>query len=179
MIKYDIKNIKQMHLFRSMYNAYLKDLSQYSKRLRMEPITQDEIYKIDTNPLLERYFLTDPNNSPIGFVLLGFKENTQPGTDWFIAEFYIQPSARRQGNGRKAFKEILETHPGAFCYFVLQQNIPAQHFWNKLKEEFRCENITKCYNCLHTPEDCFFEAFWNPIPPFKKEGNKENETFTN
>lgn len=173
MIEYNIKNTKQIHLFRSMYRDYINELSLYSKHLKAEPVTRDELYDIDTNPLLERYFLTDKNNNPIGFALLGFKENTQPGTDWFIAEFYIQPYARRQGNGRKAVQEILQTHPGAFCYFVLQQNIPAQNFWNRMKEEFKCEDLTNCFNCLHTPEDCIFEAFWNPIPPFKKEGNKE------
>lgn len=172
MIEYNTNNTKQIHQFRTMYRSYIAELSQFSEEIKNKPVTLDELYDIDTNPLLERYFLTDKNNKPIGFVLLGFKENTQPGTDWFIAEFYIQPSARRKGNGRKAFKEILQTHPGAFCYFVLQQNIPAQKFWNKMRNEFNCEDITNNYICMHTPVNCFFEAFWNPIPLFKKEGNK-------
>lgn len=173
MINYNPKNTKQIHQFRNMYRDYIAELSIYSERLRTEPITRDELYNIDTNPLLERYFLTDPNNKPIGFLLLGFEENTQPGTDWYIAEFYIQPSARHQGNGRKAVKEMLQTHPGTFCYFVLQKNLSAQNFWNIMQKEFKCEDLTKSYNCLSTPEDCIFKAFWNPIPPIKKEGNNK------
>lgn len=173
LIKYNTKNTKHIHTFRSFYRDYIEELSQYSPRLQENPVTLNELYDIDTNPLLKRYFITDTSNIPIGFILLGFGENTQPGTDWYIAEFYIQPSARKQGNGKRAVKEMLQTHPGKYCYFVLKENKRAYAFWTKLREEFECNDIKNNYICMHTPEDCIFEAFEYAYQNEKKEGNIE------
>lgn len=170
MIQYNPKNKEQSLLFKRLYIDYITELSQYSKRLREQPITPDEIYDIESNPLLMRYFLTDNSNSPIGFLLLGFKENTQPGTDWYIAEFYIIPKARKQGYGQKAVKEMLEQHPGRYCYFILKENRPAHSFWQKMKTAFNWLENTSYYDARqYTPEDATFYAFTYPAEKNKKE----------
>lgn len=143
-----------------MYYCYTEELSQYSERLRKEPVTNAELNYINTTPLLERYFIVNKSNKPIGFCLLGTKGNTQPGTDWFIAEFWVQPDYRRQNFGENAVSELLKKHPGKYCYFVLNENKQAKMFWDYIKNKFNCKNITANYDATkYTPEDATFYAF--------------------
>lgn len=160
MIIYNINDIKQKNCFKKMYIDYITELSQYSERLRNDPITDDDIQDINTNPFLIRYFITNEKETPIGFCLMGFGENTHPGTDWFIAEFYIQPKYRRKGYGKKFMRDFIKTHPGEYCYFVLKENQKAKAFWNKVRAENGCIDTKLCYNAeQYTPEDADFYAF--------------------
>lgn len=160
MKEYDIRNMKERIVFEELYRNYISELGQYSKRILKKPATKEEINDINTNPLLEKYFITDETGKLIGFCLIGFDQNTQPGTDWFIAEFYISPMFRRQGYGTASITEFLKTHPGNYCYFVLKENQQAYEFWNKVRTELKCTDIKSDYDARkHTPKDCTFEAF--------------------
>lgn len=160
MMKYNINNTKQTSIFRNFYKNYIKELGKYSKRIKNQPVTINEFYEIETNPLLERYFITNENQEPIGFCLLGFGQNTQPGTDWFIAEFYIEPNYRRKHYAENAISQHLTTHPGKYCYFVLKNNKNAQTFWLKMQKKHNCTDITFNYDArAYTPEDALFYAF--------------------
>ena len=170
MKEYNPSNLQQKYTFFKMYTDYCNELSQYSQRLRNEPVTPEDVYETETFPLLERYFIEDENGKPIGFMLFGFKENTHPETDWFIAEFYILPAYRHRGYGEKGITKFLQKHPGKYCYFVLKENIPAQKFWNRIREKLNCQDITSRLECEHTPSDCFFEAFIYSNGTIKKEG---------
>lgn len=161
MIKYNSRDIKQRKIFATFYEEYITELSKYSERLRelSKEDIQDDITNISANSLLKKYFITNETNTPIGFCLIGFDENTQPGTDWFIAEFYIQHGYRKKGYGQKAVEKLFQRYPGKYCYFVLKSNKPAQKFWNKIRKTFNCKDTKDQYVCSCTPEDCTFEAF--------------------
>lgn len=160
MFEYNIANADERLLFKTMYLEYMNELGLYSERIRKNPVTEKEIHEINTNPLLERYFITNENGAPIGFCLLGFGENTAPGTDWYVAEFYVLPSHRMRKYGENAVAELLQTHIGKYCIFVLKENIPAQMFWNKTLQTFNCTDITSNYDSTsYTPSDCDFYAF--------------------
>ena len=160
MFVYNSTNKNEQKLFETMYLDYIYELSLYSERLRMNPVTEKEIYNINTNPLLERYFITDENGAPVGFCLLGFGKNTAPGTDWHIADFYVLPSHRRRKYAEAAMAELLQVHPGKYCCFVLKENFPAQNFWNTIVQTFDCADITtECDIPPETPSDCIFRVF--------------------
>ncbi len=160
MKKYNTKSTKHINLFRSFYRNYYAGLSKYSQRLRENPLTVKFLRDLDNMPLLERCFITDENNNPIGFCLLGFGANTQPGTDWYIQEFYIEEKHQNKGYGTKAVKELFQKHPGKYCYFVLNKNKRAKGFWDKIKNLYGCTDLTKNYDATpYTPDDCTFYAF--------------------
>ncbi len=154
---------KTFSIFEELYFTYNNTLSKYSERIRQNPITQKDIKDIYINPLLKKYFILNEDNNPIGFFLLGIKENTQPGTDWYIAEFYIKSEYSRQGYGTKAIKRLFTIYPGIYCYFVLKENTPAHKFWAHIKTKFNCIDLTADYDATpYTPEDCTFFAFKTP-----------------
>lgn len=151
---------KKHKTFETLYREYDIELAKYSQRIQENPITQEDIKDMYANPLLKRYFITNEKGKEIGFCLIGFGENTQPGTNWYIAEFYITPEFRHQNYGTKAIETLFSTHSGTYCYFVLNKNKPAQNFWNYIKNKFNCTDLTSNYDATpYTPEDCTFYAF--------------------
>ena len=160
MITYNTNNTKEKLLFENMYRDYINELGLYSERVRKHPATDKDIQDINTNPFLKRYFITNENGVPVGFCLLGFGENTHPGTDYYIQEFYILPSHRLRKYGEEAVTELLQTHPGKYCYFILKGNIPAENLWNKTTQNLDCIDITSEYDASpYTPSDCNYYAF--------------------
>ena len=157
---YNPTDEKQTILFKAFWGHYIAELSQYSRELQTKTEDLETAMKsIKNNPFFKRYFLTDHNDTPIGFLLLGFDQNTHPQTDWYIGEFFIRPEERRKGYGRKAVEEMLTEYPGRYCYFVLKKNKPAKTFWEYIRKEFSCVDIKKQLAGRKNIDECTFEAF--------------------
>lgn len=58
---------------------------------------------------------------------------------FFIKDFYIMPEHREKGFGLSAVMEILDFYVGTGALLVLDKNLVAQKFWNKVLKE--CSEI--------------------------------------
>lgn len=147
----------QRSLFAEMYLSYYFELSQYSVRLRDDPIAHENVNGILDYELLKKFLIFSVSGEVVGFLLVGFGENTHPCTDYYIAEFYIKPCHRRTGIGISAIKELLFIYPGKYCYHVLKDNTAAHFFWERVKNEFGCKELTLTDTTELT--DCDFYSF--------------------
>lgn len=50
---------------------------------------------------------------------------------WFMAEFFVLRSYRRQGLGVATAHQLIARHPGSWHVAVLQSNQPALAFWGR------------------------------------------------
>lgn len=144
-------------LFEKMYRDYVAELSDYSPRIKSNPITGEGINDIYNNIFLMKFFVTNGAGEYIGFLLVGFGGNTHTETDYYIAEFYIMPEHRRKGVATAAVKELLSLFPGKYCYHVLKKNITAHCFWDYMLKECCCTPLFLEDTCNLI--DCDFFAF--------------------
>lgn len=143
--------------FSSMYIAYDLELSQYFERPRADPVTLQSIEDMLNYHFLKKFFVLSDSGEEIGFLLVGFGENTHHLTDYYIAEFFIQPEYRRAGVGLAAIKELLSLYPGKYCYHILKNNIIARSFWDSVKNTCGCKELVLLDTTGLT--DCNFFAF--------------------
>lgn len=144
-------------LFEKMYRDYDAELGEYSPRIKCNPITGKGVKDIYNNTLLMKFFVANGAGKYIGFLLVGFGDNTHPETDYYIAEFYILPEYRRIGIATAAVKELLSLFPGKYCFRVLKENINARCFWDYIQKEC-CSNPLSLEDPCDFP-DCDFFAF--------------------
>ena len=144
--------------FSSLWNLYIDELSQYSKRLKEEPVTKGEVLSMWYNPDIELYLVLLDEN-PIGFLLLGINKNKHEFSDWFIGEFYIAKNHQSKGIGKKVIGDLLGRKKGSYCLFILHKNHKALKFWDKVFTESEYINTTERFFCGHTPEDCYFKVY--------------------
>lgn len=119
---------------RSLLDAYLEELSAY----RQIPVgaTDAERY-----PWLDAYwtepgrhmFIIRSNRDGVGFAFVRDSRSTgSPASE--IAEFYIEPRARRKGFGQAAVSEIFRTFPGSWELQVHIFNTSAIEFWTTVAQ---------------------------------------------
>lgn len=75
----------------------------------------------------ERYpFFTRLDTQIIGFALV---REISPGTDFELAEFYIEEQARRRGHGAAAVLQLFSRFTGSWHLAVSQTNTAGLQFW--------------------------------------------------
>ncbi len=83
-------------------------------------------------------YWTDPDRWPyaiearadvVGFALVNRWSPSGRGTDFSIAEFFIEPRARRCGYGLSAICQILHNHHGRWEIAFFKRNVKAEAFW--------------------------------------------------
>ena len=83
-------------------------------------------------------YWTDPDRWPyaiearadvVGFALVNRWSPSGRGTDFSIAEFFIEPRARRCGYGLSAICQILHNHHGRWEIAFFKRNVKADAFW--------------------------------------------------
>lgn len=157
LVNFPVFSRKEADLFEKMYSDYDRELGQYSARLRTNPISGSGFLDMYLNAFLKKLFIVNREGTVIGFCLLGFGDNTHPDTNYYIAEFYIVPDARREGYGAAAVAQLLAWFPGKYCYHVLKENQKALAFWNSVKEFCGWTNMP--ISDTLGLDDCFFFAF--------------------
>jgi len=65
----------------------------------------------------------------VGFALVNRWSPSGCGTDFSIAEFFIEPRARRCGYGLSAARQILQNHRGRWEIAFRERNVKAAAFW--------------------------------------------------
>ena len=152
------KDLSLLTEFSCLWTAYIDELSEYSERLRDEPVTEGEIISMWCNPDIE-LFLVLLGEKTIGFLLIGINRNKHECSDWFIGEFYIAKNYQGQGIGKKVIGNLLKKEKGSYCLFILHKNHKALCFWDKVFTANKYINTTERFFCGHTPDDCYFKMY--------------------
>lgn len=147
---FEIRLIKkeEKELSRKMLEEYLSELYTYDKDIDFDEKGKP-IYKYFD------FYWTEEGRYPIGlfidgnvagFMLLRMKAKNAME----IAEFYIAPNFRKNGNGRVFFNKIMAKINKKLYFFTKKTNIIAKNFWdNAIKEYFfwKGEN-EECYTWI-------------------------------
>jgi predicted acetyltransferase len=65
----------------------------------------------------------------IGFALVNRWSPSGRGTDFSIAEFFVERRARRRGYGLSAACQVLQSHRGHWEIAFFKRNVTAEAFW--------------------------------------------------
>ncbi len=139
-------------LFREMYRNYTEELRSFEPKV--PPFDTGEFRRsIRRNPSLFKYFISDPADGIVGFIILEKVVQMIRKPAWFIVDFYILPEHRRKGAGTAAFEHFLKAYRGDFFLYILEKNGPALEFWGsciKLNEltEISRPDVPVPENCI-------------------------------
>ena len=150
-------NGKDFCLFTCLYKDYATELSEYSDRLRANPVRESELFNICRNPDLERYFISC-NGQIVGFLLVGINNNKHEESDRYIAEFYIAKEFQSKGIGKAAVTQYIEENSGVYCLHILKKNTRAIYFWSGVFSDLGYTEISWKYPNLSN-EDTFFKMY--------------------
>ena len=124
--------------FANMFNLYHYDLAKFLPEL-YPSVDEDGYY--DRNAALE-YLNMPPAKVQTSFIrymgkiaglaVLTFPPFVKPGCDYCIQELFVLRALRGQGIAREACEKIFCEFPGRYCALVLENNIEALAFWDKV-----------------------------------------------
>lgn len=119
--------------FIPMWTEYTKELHTFSDFVHEDDIKEAyELYcKFEKNPDVEMYS-ANADGVICGFLILGRRSNTHPGTDVFIQELYIKQDYRGKGIGKTVIFDLLKNKPAKYCLYILKENTPAKSFWKSI-----------------------------------------------
>ena len=141
-------------LFKEMFRNYTAELRGFEPKV---PPFDSGIFRrsIRRNPSLFKYFITDPNEGIVGFIVLQKVVQIIRTPAWFIVDFYILPEHRGKGVGTAAFEHFLKAYKGDFFLYILEKNEPAREFWGSCIK--RNELIEISRPDVPVPENCILK----------------------
>lgn len=151
-----MKNIKlkiitedDKELFRNLFNLYQHDLSIMADFLFPRVDTKgfydyetvDEFYRFKDQEKLLMYLMTVDDNIA-GFCLLTKAPYVlKADCDYCINEFFIIGSYRKKGIASDVCQMLFEQHSGRYSLEVIDANVRAKSFWQKLIAEVGTEVV--------------------------------------
>lgn len=116
--------------FFKMYPEYVNILREYDAEISATTMSEMKTRLRLPN---SKVYLLQYHDDTVGFIILGTGfENSFSGHDIFIEEFFIKPEYQRKGFGRLAIIALIKAYPKAdFSAFIIQNNEPAQAFWEE------------------------------------------------
>lgn len=145
--------------FHYLFNRYWRELAQYSRELRNNPLTEHDIdERYFKNDALLKYFLVEGDNV-VGFIVVQYVDETCGVENplWYIVEFYILPQYRRCNYGKKAIATFLSMINCEFFFVVLKKNVAALRFWKQVMKQLGCRPCKrKDISCSFDKEVRFF-----------------------
>lgn len=152
-------------LIAGMMQPYLHELSEFTNQ---KPAGNGRYHY----PALELYW-HEPTRHPFiirnGRAVVGFALVRQIKGGTTMAEFFIKPEQRRQGNGRAAAQTIFKMFPGKWAVRQQLMNAKAQAFWRRVVSEVD----TKYSERIETTKDGrsgTVQRFELPLPPTASRG---------
>ena len=129
---------KYRNVIKNLMQFYIYDFSAYFDC----EVEEDGLYK--EYPYLDDYWKDENHRFPyliekdevhIGFALIKFIES-EVCSRFSIAEFFVMKKYRRKGVGRAVAKQIFDLHKGSWEVYQIENNKPAQIFWNNVIDEY-------------------------------------------
>lgn len=123
-----------------LWVCYCDDLNDYGADIKdFDILLNYDAYIRSESEWLD---VTDSKGKLIGFVIIGTGDNCRPDCDYYIAETYIDRRHRRNGIMKKFITEYIKAHPGRYCLFILDKNVPAKFFWKSIEKELCLKPLT-------------------------------------
>jgi Acetyltransferases len=90
--------------------------------------------EMQSDPYITYRLTYDPDDKEAaGFIIVSFPPECDPDCDIFIQDLYVRPESRRKGLATELVKKTLNMYKAKDpCLFVMDKNIPAQRFWDKI-----------------------------------------------
>lgn len=120
-----------------LYKAYIEELKFFNPLLRNR--TEASILAdYDTVSKFKDVIWIDLFNGPetVGFILIATGEHCTIDADYLIMETYVHPKYRSKGVCYKMINRIFKKNPGKYGMFILNSNIEAHKFWNKVRNGY-------------------------------------------
>jgi predicted acetyltransferase len=129
--------INDKEILKNLMQFYFYDFSEYVEA-HLEENGLFGAYKY-----LDEYWTEDSrfpylvklNGSYAGFALVRLVHSEEK-TYYSIAEFFIMKKYRRTGLGKLVAHDIFNLYKGQWEVFQIEKNVPAQHFWRKVIDEY-------------------------------------------
>ena len=117
-----------------LYRAYIEELKFFNPILRTQT-NKDILANYKEVSSFEDLFWFDIYDGPevVGFLLVANGTHCTKDADYMIMELYVHPNHREKGLAKRAVLNLFHQNPGTCGLFVLNLNIDAQKFWNRLK----------------------------------------------
>lgn len=115
----------------NLYLEYRKEMDD------MQELQYDEkLYKADLLDFIDEtkneWIPIVHNHEEVGFICMCAPPCCHPDADWFLREAYVRPEYRCKGLMKNTLLNFLNTHPGRYCLFVQEDNIPANNCWHNI-----------------------------------------------
>ncbi|MEK7164289.1 MAG: GNAT family N-acetyltransferase [Patescibacteria group bacterium] len=147
MIVLECASPDKRQLLENLLQLYAYDFSEFAG----DEISESGDYGFSR---LLRYYWKDQDSEPFivrvngniaGFVMVRRKRFN--GVDYqSIAEFFVLKKYRKRGVGREVAQMVFKKFPGKWYVDVIQSNLPACAFWEKVIDDFTGEKYVKSGN---------------------------------
>lgn len=126
-----------------LYCAYIEELKFFNPVLQNKTV-ENEIADYNTVSNFDDLTWIDIYDGPekVGFVLVATGEHCPVDADYLIMETYVHPNHRSKGLCFKTIEKLFTDNPGNCGLFILNSNVEAHKFWNKIFESHK-DSITK------------------------------------
>ena len=90
--------------------------------------------EMQSDPYVTYRLTYDPDDKAVaGFIIVSFPPECDEECDIFIQDLYVRPESRRKGLATEMVKKTFEMYrTTSACLFVMDRNVTAQKFWDKL-----------------------------------------------
>lgn len=122
---------------------YIYDFTEYTGAAIQEDGTYRPMPDIDKyweDPIRHHPYLISVNSEAAGFLLIRVRDEQRHYYDF--AHLFVMRKFRRTGVGRIAAEHIFQQYGGKWELHQLENNVPAQRFWDKVIDEISDGTIT-------------------------------------
>ncbi|NGM84800.1 GNAT family N-acetyltransferase [Paenibacillus sp. 7124] len=126
-------SLSERHHVENLMQFYIYDFTEFTRASILEDGTFRTLPDLDSywsEQYKNHIYLIKAGGEVAGFILMKETEDTRKYN--YLAHFFILRKFRRSGIGRKAAEIILKKYKGEWELYQLENNIPAQIFWDKV-----------------------------------------------
>ena len=118
-----------------LYQAYINELKFYNPILKTQS-KSDIIAGYKQVSAFSDLTWFDLYDGPeiVGFLLVVTGAHCTVDADYFIMELYVHPNHRGKGIATRAVSQLIKENPGNVGLYILNLNIDAHKFWNRIYE---------------------------------------------
>lgn len=138
MIKSDILTPKQLKSETraefDLYSSYKHELWQFTgDHYSNEAVHSWYVDIIESESYLIRlYDISKKIGEQIGFVVIGVNSNCHRDANFYVQDCYLEPQYRKRHIMSDVVQEFIKQNPGVYCLFLIDTNLPAINFWNRM-----------------------------------------------
>jgi predicted acetyltransferase len=131
----------EKHILHNLLQYHAHDMSEFCD----EEVNADGQFEYDGSIRLNDYWIDDKRHpfivwiagKPAGFAVMLEEEFDDGGGCFFMVDFFILKSHRRQGVGEYVAHSLFDQFQGRWQISEVELNLPAQAFWRKIISRYK------------------------------------------